>query len=83
MLGNPETGYVRRRDGKDESPACLDISAGLLSEIIDAGESFLRTTVPHRLYSRLYLFRGRVIFQEDLVALWSMVLYGRRIFSRP
>ncbi|KAJ6114186.1 protein kinase [Penicillium capsulatum] len=87
MLGKPEIGHVRRRDGKDLEPGIPEYIVKPTSyrthswdstqaiKIIDFGESFLRTAVPQTLHTPLPVRAPEVIFQDHIdyhVDLWSM-----------
>ncbi|KAF9893864.1 hypothetical protein FE257_010034 [Aspergillus nanangensis] len=87
ILGKPEIGFVRRRDGKDLEPGIPEyIVKPTLSltnswdtvqtiKIIDFGESFLPTVVPQTLHTPLSVRAPEVIFQDRIdyrVDLWSM-----------
>lgn len=86
ILGKPEIGYVRRKDGKALEPGmpeyivrpALYRSRSLLSreiKIIDFGESFLQSSVPETLHTPLHVRAPEVIFKDPLdyrVDLWSM-----------
>lgn len=87
MLGKPEIGYVRRRDGNDLEPGIPKYIVKATSyrthswnstqtiKIIDFGESFLRTAVPQTLHTPLPVRAPEVIFQDRIdyhVDLWSM-----------
>lgn len=87
ILGQPELGWVERRDGKDLEPGVpayivKPTSYGTRSwnstqsiKIIDLGESFLSTAAPHTLHTPLSVRAPEVIFQDQIdhrVDLWSM-----------
>ncbi|KAJ5195449.1 uncharacterized protein N7498_008887 [Penicillium cinerascens] len=87
ILGKPKIGRVQRRDGKglglgvpeyivkpNSSRTRLWKSAQSI-KIIDFGESFSCSAVPHRLHTPLPVRAPEVIFQDKLdhhVDLWSM-----------
>lgn len=87
MLGKPETGHVRRRDGKRLEPGIpkyvvkptshlnqLRNSAPTI-KIIDFGQSFLPTAVPQTLHTPLPVKAPEVLFKDSFdyrVDLWSM-----------
>ncbi|KAF2277201.1 serine protein kinase [Westerdykella ornata] len=86
-LGEPETGLIRRTDGKPlepgmpnylvrptSYPADLSLSSHLI-KIVDFGESFLSNDVPDTLHTPLPVRVPEVIFGDKLdyrVDLWSM-----------
>lgn len=86
-LGKPETGLLRRKDGKPlepgmpkyvvrptSYPADLSMPAHPI-KIIDFGESFLSDGVPDTLHTPLPVRAPEIIFGEKLdyrVDLWSM-----------
>ncbi|PGH01512.1 hypothetical protein GX51_05199 [Blastomyces parvus] len=87
MLGKPEIGYVKRRDGKCLEPGMPKYIVKPTSyrthswnlvqtvKIIDFGESFLHTAVPEALHTPLSVRAPEVIFQDRIdyrVDLWSM-----------
>lgn len=87
ILGKPEIGRVERHDGKDLEPGVPEYivkpaSYGNRSwnstqsiKIIDFGESFSSTAVPHTLHTPLPVRAPEVIFQDQIdhrVDLWSM-----------
>lgn len=86
MLGNPDIGYVQRRDGKALEPGMPEYIVKPTSyrtyswnaqtvKIIDFGESFLRTAIPKTLHTPLSVRAPEVIFQDRIdyrVDLWSM-----------
>lgn len=87
MLGKPETGHVRRRDGKRLEPGIpkyvvkpashlnqLRNSAPTI-KIIDFGQSFLPTAVPQNLHTPLPVKAPELLFKDSFdyrVDLWSM-----------
>ncbi|KAA8641520.1 uncharacterized protein ATNIH1004_011656 [Aspergillus tanneri] len=87
MLGKPEIGYVRRKDGKALEPGIPEYivrpalyrgfpwSPSYPIKIVDFGESFLHTTLPKTLHTPLPVRAPEVIFKDRLdyrVDLWSM-----------
>ncbi|OQD84587.1 hypothetical protein PENANT_c012G05075 [Penicillium antarcticum] len=85
MLGAPEVGKVRRRDGKPVGPSLPEYIVRAASyqgwtptqavKIIDLGESFLNTKAPKTLHTPLPLRAPEVIFQYRVdyrVDLWSL-----------
>lgn len=87
MLGKPEIGYVRRRDGRDLGPympghIVRPTSWGAYSwkstqtvKLIDFGESFFSPAAPQTLHTPLSVRAPEVIFQDRIdhrVDLWSM-----------
>lgn len=99
-LGKPDIGYVKRKDSKPLEPSVPEYivrpasdqklpSTSLLSnaiKIIDFGESFLPTAVPHTLRTPVSVRAPEVIFKDNLdyrVDLWSMgCMVGEIIRSR-
>ncbi|KAJ5240623.1 uncharacterized protein N7469_002214 [Penicillium citrinum] len=87
MLGKPEIGHVRRRDGNILEPGIpnyvvkptshqnlLQNSAPTI-KIIDFGQSFSPTAVPQTLHTPLAVRAPEVLFQDTIdyrVDLWSM-----------
>ncbi|KAE9994351.1 hypothetical protein EG327_011453 [Venturia inaequalis] len=86
-LGNPETGLLRRVDGKPLEPGLpeylvrptsfpVDLSTSLHPiKIVDFGESFLGNDVPVMLHTPLPVRAPEIIFGEKFdyrVDLWSM-----------
>jgi serine/threonine protein kinase len=86
-LGNPETGLIRRKDGKPlESgmpkylvrPTSYPAGLSVLSypiKIVDFGESFLDNEIPDKLHTPLPVRAPEIIFGEKFdyrVDLWSM-----------
>lgn len=87
ILGKPGVGYVQRRDGKEMElgvpeyivrPASYRThcwNSAQTIKIIDFGESFLRSALPHTLHTPLPVRAPEVIFQDHIdyhVDLWSM-----------
>jgi serine/threonine protein kinase len=87
MLGKPGIGRVQRRDGKElelgvpeyivkpTSYRTHSLNSAESIKIIDFGESFLCTAVPHMLHTPLPVRAPEVIFQDQIdhhVDLWSM-----------
>lgn len=87
MLGSPEIGLVRRRDGKDIEPGIPEYmvkptsylthtwDSAQMIKIIDFGESFLPTALPQTLHTPLSVRAPEVIFQDHIdhrADLWSM-----------
>lgn len=87
MLGNPEIGYVQRRDGEDLEPGIPEYivkptsyrthfwNSAQTIKMIDFGESFLCSAVPQTLHTPLPVRAPEVIFQDHFdhrVDLWSM-----------
>ncbi|KAJ6048929.1 uncharacterized protein N7446_011612 [Penicillium canescens] len=85
MLGTPEIGNVRRRDGKALGPTLTEYIVRSLHtgsiKIIDFRESFLYAAAPKKLHTPLPHRAPEVIFQDHVdyrVDLWSM---GRMLFD--
>ncbi|CAI7596318.1 unnamed protein product [Penicillium glandicola] len=87
ILGKPDIGYVRRRDGKNLEPGIPEYivrptayrthywNLAQSIKILDFGESFSHTTVPQTLHTLLPVRAPEVIFQDRIdhrVDLWSM-----------
>lgn len=87
ILGQPEIGLVQRRDGKDLERGVPEYIVKPTSyrarswnstqsiKILDFGESFISTAVPHTLHTPLPVRAPEVIFQDQIdhyVDLWSM-----------
>ncbi|KAJ5237410.1 hypothetical protein N7489_007501 [Penicillium chrysogenum] len=87
ILGKPKIGRVQRRDGKDLELGVPEFIVKPTSyrtrswnstqsiKILDFGESFLCTAVPHTLHTPLPVRAPEVIFQDEIdhhVDLWSM-----------
>lgn len=89
MLGKPNIGYVQKKDNKPLEPSVPEYivrpasdqklpSPSLLSnaiKIIDFGQSFLSTAIPHTLRAPVSVRAPEVIFKDNLdyrVDLWSM-----------
>lgn len=89
LLGKPELGYIRKTDEsglqlepgipkylvRPTSYQARSWTSTQPAKIIDFGESFLRTAVPHTLHTPLPVRAPEIIFQDSIdyhVDLWSM-----------
>ena len=96
ILGKPEIGRVQRRDGKDLELGVPEYIVKPTSyrtrswnstqsiKILDFGESFLCTAVPHTLHTPLPVRAPEVIFGDQIdhhVDLWSMGCMVREVIQ--
>lgn len=96
ILGKPKIGRVQRRDGKDLELGVPEFIVKPTSyrtrswnstqsiKILDFGESFLCTAVPHTLHTPLPVRAPEVIFQDEIdhhVDLWSMGCMVREVIQ--